>query len=392
MIESIASPVPASQARRFRDYKVIAKQAESHVITSFVLAPTDGMPLLPYKPGQYLVFRFSIDGQTVLRNYSVSGDPDQLGQLRISVKHETAPAGTEVPDGLGSSYLHHQVQVGDVLQAAGPLGDFYLDESSARPVVLLSGGVGLTPMLSMLHRLVNQSERKVHFMHACENGDVHAFGAEVMELVARRPNVHALFWYRAALAHDASRTWSFTEGLLTKEQLQRYLPLDDYDFYLCGPSGFMQANYALLRQLGVVAERIHYEFFGPATVLEQTVVDTDAVAQTASVLTAAAEPQPGLAAATAPATVSTDSNTLTFLPDGRQAQWQDDYESLLVAAEEAGLQPNFNCRSGICNSCMCTLVEGEVEYFEEPLDEVPVGKVLICCAKPKGAVVIEMES
>lgn len=390
MIESLESPTTTSQARHFREYKVVAKQAESQVITSFLLAPADGNPLLPYKPGQYLVFRFHIDGQTVLRNYSVSGDPDQLGQLRISVKHETAPAGTEVPDGLGSSYLHHQVQVGDMLQAAGPLGDFYLDESSARPVVLLSGGVGLTPMLSMLHRLVNQSERTVHFMHACENGDVHAFGAEVMDLVARRPHVQALFWYRAALEHDSTRTWPFTEGLLTKEQLQSYLPLDDYEFYLCGPSGFMQANYTLLRQLGVVAERIHYEFFGPATVLEQTVTEVQTKAQPVSVLTAAAAPS----AAPAPAKhrASAAANTLTFLPDGRQAHWQDDYESLLVAAEEAGLQPNFNCRSGICNSCMCTLVEGEVDYFEAPLDEVPAGKVLLCCARPKGAVVIEIES
>ena len=390
MIESIESPstTSARQSRQFRDYRVVAKQNESQVITSFVLEPMDGEPILSYQPGQYLVFKFVVDGQSILRNYSVSGDPDALNQLRISVKHEIAPVGLSVPDGLGSSHLHTQIQVGDVVQAAGPLGDFYLDESSERPVVLLSGGVGLTPMLSMLHRLGNKTSRHVHFIHACENGDMHAFGPEVLELASRRPGVKALFWYRSALAHDKQRPWPYTDGILTKEQLQQHLPLDDYEFYLCGPSGFMQANYGLLRQLGVVADRIHYEFFGPATVLEQTIaaeVSAPAVTLTEEpVLTAAAEQ---------PAQEMNDKDTgsgITFLPDGRQAQWQEGCESLLVAAEAAGLSPDFNCRSGLCNSCMCTLVSGEVDYFEEPLDEVPEGKVLLCCARPKGAVVIEL--
>lgn len=370
------------QARQFRDYKVVAKQVESEVISSFVLETLDGSAVPAYQPGHYLVFKFIIAGQTVLRNYSVSGDPADPTQLRISVKHELAPPGLSVPDGIGSGFWHRQIQVGDRVQAAGPLGDFYLDESSQRPVVLLSGGVGITPMLAMLHRLVKGSSRPVHFMHACDNGAVHAFGAEVTALAAQRAGVQTVFWYRQPLAQDRQQPWSFIEGMVAKADLQRHLPLDDYEFYLCGPSGFMQSNYALLRELGVTADRIHYEFFGPATVLESTLQTTPAVLNPVQNRETTAGVVPAM----------NNSQTLTFLPDGRQAQWQENCESLLVAAEDAGLQPAFNCRAGICNSCMCTLVSGEVEYFDEPLDRVPEGKVLLCCARPKTAVVIDIES
>lgn len=372
------------QMRQFRDYKVIAKQVESEVITSFVLEIPDGSSLLPYQPGQYLVFKFVLNGQTVLRNYSLSGDPDNPNQLRISVKHEPAPQGLAVPDGLGSSFWHKQLQVGDLVQAAGPLGDFYLDESTQRPVVLLSGGVGITPMLSMLQRLVKHTLRKVYFLHACENGAAHAFGAEVTTLARQRADVTVAFWYRQPLPSDSQQAWPYTEGLITQDSLQHCLPLDDYEFYLCGPSGFMQANYTLLRHLGVAAERIHYEFFGPATVLEQTRKTAEQAPMAASSRSMKALPPIAVSAAD-------EALVMRFLPDGRQALWQDEYESLLEAAEQAGLDPNFNCRSGICGSCMCNLVAGEVEYFEEPLDTVPEGKVLLCCAKPKTAVVIDME-
>ncbi|WP_231691614.1 FAD-binding oxidoreductase, partial [Alcaligenes faecalis] len=259
----------ATANRRFRDYRVLEKQRESEVITSFVLQPVDGV-MPPYQPGQYLVFRLEIDGQTVLRNYSVSGDPDCTDRLRISVKHEKAPAGSSVADGLASSYLHQQVQPGDVLSAAGPMGEFVLDESSQRPVVLLSGGVGQTPLLAMLHRLLKRSQRKVYVIHACDNSTVHAFADEMRELVAQREGVQLYFCYRNPTEDDEQTGLHHVAGLITREQLQRWLPLDDYEFYLCGPSAFMQSNYGVLRSLGVARERIHYEFFGPATVLENT--------------------------------------------------------------------------------------------------------------------------
>lgn len=389
MTESVATPAPAAVAasRRFRDYRVLERRVESAVITSFVLEPADGQPIPVYRPGQYLVFRFQVDGQPVLRNYSVSGDPDQPGRLRISVKHEKAPAGQSVPDGQGSSFLHTRVQVGDTLSAAGPMGEFVLDEDSDRPVVLLSGGVGLTPMLAMLHRLVGRTQRRVHFIHACENGAVHAFGDEVLELAARRSGVQAYFCYRSPDEADVQRARHQVTGLISREQLQSWLPLDDYEFYLCGPGGFMQANYRLLRSLGVARERIHYEFFGPATVLEETLTQGAAPGADSVAPELALEPVTAVADASA---AGVAAQTVTFMPDGRQAQWHDDCESLLVLAEESGLNPDYNCRAGLCNTCMCTLVSGEVDYFEEPLDDVPAGKVLLCCSRPKGPVVVDL--
>ena len=395
-MNTIASPASTDStvSRRFQDYRVLEKQRESEVITSFVLEPVEGS-VPPYLPGQYLVFRLTIDGQTVLRNYSVSGDPDCTDHLRISVKHEKAPVGSNVADGLGSSYLHQHVQPGDVLNAAGPMGEFVLDESSQRPVVLLSGGVGQTPLLAMLHRLVKGSKRKVHVIHACDNSTVHAFAGELRELAAQREGVQVYFCYRNPSERDEQAGLHHVAGLITREQLQRWLPLDDYEFYLCGPSVFMQTNYGILRSLGVARERIHYEFFGPATVLENTVASAVAtnVIQT--------DAQPTLAngsAAVLPVTeplaegaaVKDATQTVTFLPDGRQAQWHEDCPSLLDLAEEAGLSPDFNCRAGLCNTCMCTLVSGEVDYFEEPLDPVPEGKVLLCCSRPRGPVAVEL--
>lgn len=389
----------ATANRRFRDYRVLEKQRESEVITSFVLQPVDGV-MPPYQPGQYLVFRLEIDGQIVLRNYSVSGDPDCTDRLRISVKHEKAPAGSSVADGLASSYLHQQVQPGDVLSAAGPMGEFVLDESSQRPVVLLSGGVGQTPLLAMLHRLLKRSQRKVYVIHACDNSAVHAFADEMRELVAQREGVQLYFCYRNPTEHDEQAGLHHVAGLITREQLQRWLPLDDYEFYLCGPSAFMQSNYGVLRSLGVARERIHYEFFGPATVLENTLADDGA----ASAVQDQVQPAPSsrvdanvleldspVEAVRGAATAAEDAaQTVTFLPDGRQAQWHEDCSSLLDLAEATGLSPDFNCRAGLCNTCMCTLVSGEVDYFEEPLDPVPEGKVLLCCSRPRGPVAVEL--
>lgn len=365
----------------FRPLKVIGKVRESSTITSFHLEPAEPGGWRAFEAGQFLVFKFPADNERghVLRTYSVSCAPGHPGRYRISVKRETAPQ-PGLPDGLGSCHLHDQVAVGDVLMADGPRGDFYLDRLSERPVVLLSGGVGLTPMVSMLHALAEQSDRRTVFIHACDNGDVHALGDEVRALAASRSGIDAHVVYRFPTEADRAAKRHQSEGVITRELLQRLLPLDDYEFYLCGPPPFMQAVFRLVRSLGVAKDRIAYEFFGPATVLEPD----PALATPVPLPVAAPAPQ----AAGAPA--ANGAITVTFRKSGRSANWTDGAESLLSFAESHGLAPEFSCRAGVCGTCKTGLVEGEVSYFEDPLDDPGAGQVLICCARPKGNLVLDL--
>ncbi len=373
-------PKTALSTKGFRALRVIEKKQESAVITSFVLAADHGV-CPPFVPGQFLVIRLPLkNGTHLLRNYSLSGDCNDLSHLRISVKREPAPADQpQLPPGQGSNYLHDHVQVGDLLDVAGPAGEFVLDEQSERPVVLLSGGVGLTPMLSMLHQLSRHSTRTVHFIHACENGAVHAFRDEVRQLATRRPGINVHVCYRSPSADDQAGQAYHSQGLINRDTLQALLPLDDYEVYLCGPQPFMQANWRLLRDLGIDRQRIHYEFFGPATVLED---DQERPASR--------PPAPATPSISSPPTTTDDALTVHFLPSGTRIDWQQDCHSLLELAEQAGLTPSFNCRAGVCNSCQVSLREGTVEYFEEPLDAPINGNILLCCTRPTSALTVDL--
>ena len=306
----------------FRPLKVIGKVRESSTITSFHLEPAEPGGWHAFEAGQFLVFKFPADNERghVLRTYSVSCAPGHPGRYRISVKREPAPQ-PGLPDGLGSCHLHDKVAVGDVLM-----------------------------------------------------------GEEVRTLAAFRSGIEAHVVYRFPTESDRAAKHHQAEGVITRELLQRLLPLDDYEFYLCGPPPFMQAVFRLVRSLGVAKERIAYEFFGPATVLEPDTV----LAQPA--------PAPAASHPLAPTTASAADGaiTVTFRKSGRSAPWVDGAESLLSFAESHGLAPEFSCRAGVCGTCTTGLVEGEVSYFEDPLDDPGAGQVLICCARPKGNLVLDL--
>jgi uncharacterized protein len=366
---------PSAQGKGgFRGLKVVAKIVESSLITSFHLKAADGSALPAFRPGQFLVFKIpSGDAKGhVLRNYSLSGAPDDLSHYRISVKREPS-AGPGLPMGLSSNYLHDRIGVGDVLMADGPRGEFVLDEVSDRPVVLLSGGVGLTPMVSMLHALARRSVRRVLFLHACENGEAHALQDEVDALIDLHPGLSAHYCYRAPTAADRAANRFYCEGFLSRDTFQSLLCLDDYDFYLCGPPPFMQAMYQTLRGLGVVKDRIAYEFFGPATVLD-----------------AEAKPKPVAPISGGPSAPAAGAITVAFRKSGIVATWDGAAKSLLAFAEDQGLTPDFSCRAGICGTCTSRIISGEVSYFEDPLDDVAPGDVLLCCARPKTAIVLDL--
>ncbi|OXC79275.1 FAD-binding oxidoreductase [Caballeronia sordidicola] len=374
MTGSVTS-VPASSGfeRAFERFRVARRTQESQSIISFELVPIDSKRSLAFIAGQFVAVRLTLpDGESLLSHYSLSGDPADTTHWRISVKLESAPPGR------GSTHLHQNIEVGDELELAGPAGAFVCAEGNERPVILMSGGVGVTPHVSMLHRLVRASARRVHVVHACENSTMHAFGDEISMLAAARGDVHVHVCYRHPLAADDERGVYQSEGLLTKATLQSLLPLDDYEVYLCGPPGFMQANWRLLRELGVSRERIHYEFFGPATVLEDDSADTPGTVITKPLVTPLAA-APGSAV------------TVRFQPQGDLLPWDPSCYSLLEMAERAGYTPAFNCRAGICNACLTPVLSGRVEYFEEPLIPPPDGELLLCCARPVTPITLALQ-
>ena len=383
----------------FRRFQVTKKIVESAVITSFYLQPEDNEALWPAQAGQYLTLRIPTNDKTALRTYSLSMDVTGTVSYRITVKREVAPlTTTDTPDGLGSCWLHDEVEVGSTLEIAAPRGRFVLDETSQRPVLLLSGGVGQTPLLSMLHSLAKTS-REAWYFHACENGSVHAMQDEVNDLVDEsNEQLHSVSVYREPLAEDYDAQGFDSTGFIDKTLLQSLLPLDDYDVYLCGPTAFMVTMYKLLIDLGIAKSRIAYEFFGKAASLDALAFDTLRTSE-ASPVAASRAPSAlaNLAHITNPDARAIDNSAtpssarmVCFSKSGITVEWSDTNTSLLQLAEQHGLTPDFSCRSGICNSCKSTLLEGEVKYFEAPLEQPKSNELLLCCSRPIGRVVIDL--
>lgn len=236
--------------RGTRAFKVARKEPESELITSFYLEPTDGGALPAFLPGQYLTLVLQVGGQEMRRNYSLSDAPGKRW-LRISVKREAG--------GLASNWLHDEVQVGQELQVQAPSGDFVLSEAT-RPLVLVTGGVGITPAMSMLEAHA-ASGRPIHFIHAARHGGVHAFRDRVDQLAAQHANVRATYVYEQPRGAERPHTI----GRVTQDLLGQHLPADrDVDVYFIGPKPFMQAIYQIGRDLGVQPSQLRYEFFGPA--------------------------------------------------------------------------------------------------------------------------------
>ena len=355
-------------SNQFRNYQVVAKVDESSIITSFLLKPEDG-PVPDFCPGEYLIFELPCaeNGGTVRREYSISGLVD--GALRVTIKREPAAPGRA--PGAGSNYFHDHVAVGKSVRVAGPFGQFRLDCDTGRHIVLLSGGVGLTPMVAMAHKLAALG-RTFTFIHACEDGSVHAMGEEIRALAKVCPTMTTHFCYRLPSHEDKPGKDYDSTGFLTARTLQGLLPLDDYDFYLCGPGPFMQALYDILNQLGVRDDRIRYEFFGPATLLRPR------------------EKEQHLPPPTLLSNGDTDGPTVHFAKSGLSVVWDPKAANLLEFAEEQGLMPDFSCRAGTCESCKTKVVLGKVEYLFEPFEKPSSDYTLLCCSVPKGDLAVDL--
>jgi ferredoxin-NADP reductase/MOSC domain-containing protein YiiM/predicted pyridoxine 5'-phosphate oxidase superfamily flavin-nucleotide-binding protein len=370
--ERLAKAEATTDVRKgFRRFVVDRKVLESDTITSFYLVPEDEGALDSFLPGQFLTFELSIAGQPkpVIRTYSLSDSPNS-DYYRVSIKREPAPTNKpDAPPGLSSNYFHDHVDVGTEICVKAPRGKFHLDPQSKRPVVLLSGGVGLTPMIAMLNSLTESAPgRNIWFIHGTRNGGEHAMAAHVRRLARENDNVHAYICYSEPRPADVKGKNYDNHGWVEIDLLKKILPFDDFDFYICGPPPFMKSIYRGLCSLNVSEARIHYEFFGPASILRDTSTNKSQARKNQETVDA----------------------SVTFSRSGVTAKWDTSSSSLLDFAEAQGLQLPFSCRSGICQTCACPLVEGEVEYIEEPLDEPEQGQVLICSSKPLSNIVLDV--
>lgn len=244
-----------------REFKLKQKQPQSDVITSFEFVPVDGKPVAGYRPGQYITIYINHDGfeNQEIRQYSLTTAPN--GQsYRIAVKRED--------QGAVSNFLHQHINEGDSIYLAPPCGDFFIDVDNQTPVTLISAGVGLTPMLSMLNHLTQQGhEATINWLHAAENGAVHAFNHEIQQLMAKQKMGHSAIWFNQPRGNDRLGFDYQYEGLMDLQKVREWIDQSNMQFYFCGPVGFMQHVGQQLISMGVDADAIHYECFGPHKVL-----------------------------------------------------------------------------------------------------------------------------
>ena len=335
LLAKAGGDAPAAPAwTGFRPLRVAEIRPESATVTSFRLMPADEPPPSPKAaPGQYLTVRLRPDADALplVRSYSLSDLPDERG-YRISVKRE----------GAASRYLHDRVKVGDVIDAAAPRGSFVL-RAGARPVVLISAGVGATPVLAMLHALAGErSTRPVWWLHGARNRDEHAFGAEADALLSALPDGHRVVAYSRPAGDDPPGTDHDVAGRLDLAMLEQAGVPTDADYYLCGPDGFMRAIGAALTARGVVPERVATEAFGAVPAYASGIV------KTGDRTPHAPDGPPGI------------GPTITFSRSDLAVPWDDRYPSLLDLVEACDVPVGFGCRHGVCHNCESGLLAGEV--------------------------------
>ena len=360
---AVTSPPPAW--RGFRQLTVTAITREIDSVISIRLDDPTGATLPAGRPGQYLTVRVQPDAKqrSLLRNYSLSGPPD-AGCYRISVKREHG--------GAASGYLHTRLGVGDRLDAAAPRGIFILDRTQA-PVLLISAGIGATPVLAMLQALAEEhSDREIWWLHGARCGRDHAFAAEARTLATSLSNMRSHVYYSRPGPHDRQGRDFDHPGRLTASLLAALALPDDAQAYLCGPASFMADISAGLAAIGIDASHIHTEPFGPAPSLT-----------------------PGIAAAPVrtphpPGGQPGTGPRIEFARSDLAVHWSSDYASVLELAEACDVQVRWSCRTGVCHTCETTLLDGDLHYDPDPVELPADGSALICCSQPRGDVVLDL--
>jgi len=348
----------------FRQMRVANINRESDSVTSFILEPVDGQPLLVFQAGQFVVLRLhlDLDKPPVLRSYSLSDLPE-AGHFRISVKHEL--------NGIGSSFLCNRTKEGDVLDVGAPRGSFSLRPSHS-PVVLLSAGVGATPVMAMLHTLVaERSQKEIWWIYGARNHVDHPFAEESRSLLKQLSRGRGYIAYSRPAAIDQVGADFDAPGHIDIALLERIGVSQGSDFYLCGPSSFLQSMRDGLRNWDVLAGNVHTEIFGA---LESI---TPGMAQVGH------NPHPPLGPPGSGPEVS-------FARSGIAIAWDTKFGSLLELAEAYDLPVRWSCRTGVCHTCMTGLIGGSIVYSPEPLERPAPGNVLVCCSQPNAAITLDL--
>ena len=348
----------------FRQMRVASVRKESDSVTSFSLVPVDGQTLPVALPGQFVVLPLQVDRDKppLIRSYSLSGMPG-ADQFRISVKGES--------NGIGSSFLCNQVQEGDALDVSAPRGSFTLQPGD-HPVVLLSAGVGATPVMAMLHALAaEKTERQVWWIYGARNRANHPFAEESRSLIKQLPRGRGYILYSKPAVTDELGENFDAPGHIGVALLEKIGVPRNGEFYLCGPSLFLEDMRDGLRNWGVRAEHVHMEIFGA---LEGITPGMERVEHT-----------PHL-----PQQPSGSGPSVSFARSGIAVAWDPKFRSLLELAEACDVPVRWSCRTGVCHTCMTGLISGSITYQPEPLERPASGNVLVCCSQPNANVILDL--
>jgi ferredoxin-NADP reductase/MOSC domain-containing protein YiiM len=358
-----AGPPPAWPG--FRPLRVTRKDRESASVTSLMLEPTDGQPLAAALPGQFIVLRLkpAPTAPALLRSYSLSGEPGEA-RYRVSVKREA--------HGAAGAYIETEVRVRDVLEVSAPRGSFTLG-SGQDPVILLSAGVGATPLLAMLHALAaGASPREIWWIYGARNGGEHPFAAETRKLLEALPHSRRHVRYSSPSPADRPAVDFDAPGHLNVSVLRELGVPRDADFYLCGPPAFMSEFTTGLEAWGVANNRVHTEIFGSGP------------SRTPGVAAAPQRPphQPDRPEGAGP--------LVSFARSNLNVRWGPAFQSLLDLAEACDVPVRWSCRTGVCHTCETGLIVGAVDYQPDPVEPPADGTALICCSRPRGDLVIDL--
>ena len=359
----VAGPPPAWVG--FRPLRVLEKTSESGSVTSLLLEPADGQRLTAGLPGQFVVLRLrpTPDAPPLLRSYSLSGEPSDA-RYRVSVKRNA--------DGVAGAYIADGVRVGDIIEMTAPRGSFTLKPGDG-PVVLLSAGIGATPVLAMLHALAaGKSLREIWWIHGARDHGEHSFAEEVRARLKALPHSHGHIRYSSPGPGDRPAVDFDAPGRLGVAALEELGVPRNADFYLCGPATFMTDLPAGLARWGVTADRIHTETFGAGPSLTPGVASTP-------------HKPPHLPDGPAGA-----GPLVSFARSGLNVRWGAPFQSLLELAEACDVAVRWSCRTGVCHNCETALVAGAVGYQLDPVEPPADGNVLICCSQPQGDIVIDL--